>query len=835
MTTLYDLREGEAGIILKIKGRGQFRHRLMEMGFVVGKKIVVEKKAPLRDPVEYKIMGYYVSLRNSEAQLIEVARGTAPEFLNKSNGVIYPEEESGSWIEKTKNIQVALVGNPNSGKTTLFNFASGSKEKVGNYAGVTVDSKEASYKQAGYTFSIVDLPGTYSLQSYSPEEIYLRNYIFDNKPDIVVNIIDASNLERNLYLTTQLIDMGVQVVIALNMFDELEKKGDKLDYKKLGSLLGVPIVPTVSSKGRGIKELFGKMIEVYEDAEPTVRHIHINYGTEIENAIQAIQSKIKIEENLAFTNLISSRYLAIELLENDEEFSRSITRCINSSEIIDTADKELEKLSGLYSEPIETVITDLRYGFISGALKETLKLNKTERLRKTKIIDNYLTNKYLGIPLFVAFMWFTFYSTFKLGGYPKSWLEQAIGKLSEWTTILIPAGILRDFLADGIISGVGGVLVFLPNIIILFMFISFMEDTGYMARAVFIMDKVMHKIGLHGKSFIPLFMGFGCNVPAIMATRIIESRRDRMITMLITPFMSCSARLPVYILFISAFFAKNQGTVLFLLYILGAILAILSAVLLKKVFFKREDIPFVMELPPYRLPTIRSIFKHVWFRTGLYLKKIGGVILLASIIVWVLSNFPKNVNYSKDFDSEISVLNSDYEANRVLQTSSSPATLSLIQDQKEEAVNKLEMVKKSEAQSHSFIGIIGRAVEPVMKPLGFDWRLSVSILSGLAAKEVVVSTLGIIYQADNEEEGNSLVEKIQQQKDPSGNVVFTPLIAFSFMLFILTYFPCIGVVAAIKRESGSWKWAAFVVIYTSVVAWLLSFSVYQIGSLIQLN
>lgn len=835
MVTLYDLIEGDEGIILKIKGRGRFRQRLMEMGFVVGKRISVIKKAPLRDPVEYKIMGYHVSLRNSEAQLIEVAPGHSPETLNTSNGVLFTEEETGSWIEKSKNIQIALVGNPNSGKTTLFNFASGSKEKVGNYAGVTIDSKEARYRQSGYTFSIVDLPGTYSLKSYSPEEIYLRNYIFDNKPDIVVNIIDASNLERNLYLTTQLIDMGVQVVIALNMYDELVKKGDTLDYNSLGSLLGVPIIPTVSSRGKGIKKLFDKIIDVYEGREPTVRHIHINYGIEIENSICAIQSKIKIDANLAFTNIVSSRYLAIELLENDQEFSKSITRCVNSSEIITTASRESEKLKKLYSEPIETVITDLRYGFISGALKETLKLNKTERLRKTKIIDNYLTNKYLGIPIFILFMWLTFYSTFKLGGYPKHWLELGIGKLSELTSMVIPSGIVRDFLADGIISGVGGVIVFLPNIIILFLFISFMEDTGYMARAVFIMDKVMHKIGLHGKSFIPLFMGFGCNVPAIMATRIIESRRDRMITMLITPFMSCSARLPVYILFISAFFAKNQGSVLFLLYILGAFFAVLSALLLKKVFFKREDIPFVMELPPYRFPTIRSILKHVWFRTGLYLKKIGGVILIASIIVWILTNFPRNVSYSRDYENEISVLNNHFEDQKKQQESFFPGQINQLENQKEESVNRILLEKRSEKQSRSFMGMIGHAVEPVMKPLGFDWRLSVSILSGLAAKEVVVSTLGIIYQADTKESGSSLVEKIQQQKDLSGNLIFTPLIAFSFMLFILTYFPCIGVVAAIRRESGSWKWAAFVVLYTTSVAWLLSFSVYQIGSLINMH
>ena len=609
--------------------------------------------------------------------------------------------------------------------------------------------------------------------------------------------------------------MGVQIVIALNMYDELEKKGDILDYTSLGKLLGVLINPTVSSKGKGIRNLFDKIIEVYENREPVVRHIHINYGTEIENSICAIQSRIKIEENRAFTNIISARYLAIELLENDKEFSKSITRCINSEEIIEVARKEYSNLEKLFSDPIETVITDLRYGFISGALKETLKINKVERLRKTKIIDNYMTNKYLGIPIFVFFMWLTFFTTFKLGGYPKHWMELGTGILSDFITNILPSGIVRDFLVDGIIGGVGGVIVFIPNIIILFLFISFMEDIGYMARAVFIMDKVMHKIGLHGKSFIPLFMGFGCNVPAIMATRIIESRRDRLITMLITPFMSCSARLPVYILFISAFFAKNQGSVLFLLYVLGAIFAILSALFLKKFFFKSEEIPFVMELPPYRVPTVRSIIKHVWFRTGLYFRKIGGVILIASIIVWILSNFPRTVTYSRDFTGE----KAQVEKSK------------LNGNEKAESINKLILEQKSEKQSKSFIGIIGRSVEPVMRPLGFDWRLSVSIVSGLAAKEVVVSTLGVIFQADTGTGKASLVEKIQKQKDSYGKIIFTPLIAFSFMLFILTYFPCIGVVAAIRRESGSWKWAAFIVLYTTGIAWLLSFTVYQVGSL----
>ena len=788
MTTLNELAEGEEGIILKIKGRGQFRQRLMEMGFVAGKKVEVVKKAPLRDPVEYRIMGYHISLRNSEAQLIEIAKDRQPGEAQRSNGILISESENDFWFDRSKNIQIALVGNPNSGKTTLFNFASGSREKVANYAGVTVDSKESVYKQSGYIFSIVDLPGTYSLKSYSPEEIYLRNYVFDNKPDIIVNIIDASNLERNMYLTTQLIDMGIQMVIALNMYDELEKKEEILDHQSLAQLLGVPIVPTVSSKGKGIRELFEKIIEVYENKEPVVRHIHINYGTEIESSVSAIQSKIKLEENRAFTNFISSRYLATELLESENIFPSDIKNCVNSPEIIEAAKKEQARLRKIYSELPESIITDLRYGFISGALKETYKKGRKEKHKNTRIIDTYLTNKYLGIPIFLFFMWITFYCTFFIGAFPKLWLELLVGKLSYLISFILPSGIIENFLVDGVIGGVGGVLVFLPNIIILFIFISFMEDTGYMARAVFIMDKAMHKIGLHGKSFIPLFMGFGCNVPAIMATRIIESRRDRLITMLIIPFMSCSARLPVYILFISAFFPGNQVSVLFLLYFLGVIFAIVSSLLLKKFFIKSADIPFVMELPPYRMPTMRSVVKHVWFRTGIYLRKIGGVILLASVIIWILSNLPYKSKTSAD--------------------------------------------GRGMPGDNSFLGIIGKGVEPVMRPLGFDWRLSASILSGLAAKEVVVSTLGILYKTDDKGMQKSLVEKLQTSEIESGKKAYTPLVAFSFLIFILTYFPCAGVIAAIKRESGNWKWPLFTIVYTTSIAWILSFIVYQTGKLL---
>ena len=831
MITLYDLSEGEKGIILKIKGQGQFRQRIMEMGFVAGKEITVVKKAPLRDPIEYKIMGYQVSLRNSEARLIEVTRDEIKtDINNSSNNLLADEFSNEAWVNKRKHIHIALVGNPNAGKTTLFNFASGAKEKTGNYAGVTVDAKEASYEHNGYKFSIVDLPGTYSIKSYSPEEIFVRNYIFENLPDIVVNIVDASNIERNLYLTTQLIDMGVQTIIALNMFDELEKKGDVFDYNSLGKMIGVPIIPTISSKGKGINELFDKIIEIYENKEASIRHIHINYGNNIESAIQTIQSKIKIEENRLFTNIFSARYLAIELLENDKEYSQNISHCVNSEDIIQTAKKEYAKLEKQFNEPIETVITDLRYGFISGALKETMKINPVEQKNKSNIIDKYLTHKYWGIPIFIFFMWLMFFTTFSIGAYPKHWLEILVSKLSDTTSLFLPAGIIKDFFVDGIIGGVGGVIVFLPNIIILFLFTSFMEDTGYMARAVFIMDKAMHKMGLHGKSFIPLLMGFGCNVPAILATRVIESRRDRLITMLITPFMSCSARLPVYILLISAFFANNQGTILFSLYLIGVLFAIISALILRKTFFKSADVPFVMELPPYRTPTLRSIAKHTWFRVQMYLKKVGSIILLASVIIWVLSYFPRNTENNKKYQEKITQTETQY-SNQIKQLAVSNVNQKqILEVHKNMCIDSLSLAQSGEQQRKSFIGLIGREIEPLMKPLGFDWKMSICILSGLAAKEVVVSTMGVLYQAGSgKESDSSLAEKLQSQTNSSGQKVFSQLVAFAFMLFILIYFPCIGVVAAIKRESGSWKWAAFTVVYSTTAAWIIAFIVYQIG------
>lgn len=839
--TLYDLQNGERGIITKVKGRGGFRRRIIEMGFIAGKTVEVIKKAPLRDPVEYNVMGYNVSLRRNEARLIEVIpeKEFKPEKDQVFDGTFYTEKAS-SFRKPGSNINVALVGNPNSGKTTFFNHASGSREKVGNYSGVTVEAKEAKYELNGYRFNITDLPGTYSISAYTPEEVFVRDFITEKMPDVVINIVDASNLERNLYLTTQLIDMDIKVVMVLNMYDEFMDSGDRLDYESLGKMIGIPIIPAVSHKGKGVREVFTKAIEVYEDRDEIVRHIHINHGQLVEESLKKIQDRINKEGNEQLTDLVSSRFLAIKLLENDREAKRRIRAfCGNYEEILSTAASESSKIEREFGEPAESVVTDLKYGFISGALKETLIPGEKHKRKTSEIIDTFLTHKLIGFPIFLLFMWIMFSATFFLGSYPMDWIEAGVENLGNFTDQRMQAGPLKDLLINGIISGVGGVIVFLPNILILFFFISLMEDTGYMSRAVFIMDKLMHKIGLHGKSFIPLLMGFGCNVPAIMATRTLGSRNDRMLTMLINPFISCSARLPIYVLFISAFFVEYQGTVLFAIYTTGVLVAIGVALLFKRTLFRTEDAPFVMELPPYRIPTIKAITRHMWGKAVHYLKKISGIILIASIIIWALGYFPEGAGYSSELDERVAAIEQSFEARiTALEGSGDSQAAELMEEEKEIALRNMEASLYLERQENSYIGRLGKAVQPVMAPLGFDWKMTISILSGVAAKEIVVSTLAVLYQVDESVQAHSqsLVEKIQSQTYSSGpragEAVFTPLVALSFMLFTLLYFPCIGVIATISRESGHWKWGLFTVLYTTLIAWTVSFIVFQAGSLL---
>lgn len=817
---LSDLKTGEEGIITKVFGHGAFRKRITEMGFVNGKNVKVIKNAPLQDPVEYEIMGYNVSLRRSEASLVEVIAPGLYDITTQSRfeGIIDEETLKISAREKIKTISVALVGNPNSGKTTLYNHASGSHEKMGNYGGVTVDAREATFKQAGYTFKIVDLPGTYSITEYTPEELFVRIHITDKTPDVVVNVVDGSNLERNLYLTTQLIDMNIKVVIALNMFDELEAKGAKLDFIGLGKLIGIPIVPTIASRGQGVDELFSRIIEVYEDRDPIVRHIHINYGNNIESAISKIQQLIK--QNREITDRFSTRYLAIKLLETDKTTLNLLSQCHNFQPLRETTEKAIQQLEKEYGDKSETIITDAKYGFIAGALNETLIPGAEETRKKTADIDFLLTHRIFGFPIFIFFMWVMFQATFTIGSYPMNWINAGVGWFGQLINSAMPEGAIRDLLIDGIIGGVGGVIIFLPNILILFFFISFMEDTGYMARVSFIMDKLMHKIGLHGKSFIPMLMGFGCNVPAIMATRTLENRKDRILTMMMIPFMSCSARLPVYVLLISAFFPHYQGLVLTSIYLIGVLIAVLVALATKKILFAKQDMPFVMELPPYRIPTLRNTSVHMWHKGVQYLRKMGTVILFASILIWALGYFPHNIKFSADWDSQIKTV----ESNKVLS-----------ELQRSAQMHQLELAKDAERQEKSWIGQMGHFIEPVLTPLGFDWKIGVSIITGMAAKEIVIGTMGVLYQTDYDVDNatGGLKNKMQQQMHAHGKLkgqkVFTPLVAYALMLFVLIYFPCVAVIAAIKKEAN-WKWALFTMVYTTAMAWVVAFLTYQIGS-----
>lgn len=776
---LADIPTGEDCVVVKVHGHGSFRNRIVEMGFVRGEKVTVIKNAPLRDPIEYKLMDGHLSLRRSEARLIEVVpvSGISQEGFN---GTFTEEELAREVSEKSHTINIALVGNPNCGKTSFFNRATGLRERVGNYSGVTVDAKQGTFHHKGYKINLIDLPGTYSITEYTPEEIYVREYITKHHPDIVLNVVDASNLERNLFLTTQLIDMNIRVVMALNMFDELSRDGATLDYNYLGQLLGLPIVPTTASKGIGIAGVLDKIIEVFEDRAQESRHVHINYGAEIEQSIDRI--KTEVLQVPGITDEVPPRYVSIKFLEDDRLTKEQLAGIPNYEHILDVAGKEIQRLEKSYKEDTRTIITNAKYGFIRGALQETFKSGEKDKRQLTNAIDALLTHQWLGFPFLIFFMWVMFQATFTLGDYPMDWIEEGVALLGSWLAGVLPEGPLNDLLVDGVIAGVGGVIVFLPNILILFFFISLMEDTGYMARAAFIMDRLMHKIGLHGKSFIPLLIGFGCNVPAIMATRTLESRRDRIMTMLIVPFMSCSARLPLYILMVSAFFPAYQGLVLLSIYFIGILVAIGTSFLLKKTVFAKSSDPFVMELPPYRMPTLRNTCIHMWGKAGQYLKKMGTIILFASILIWALGYFPRK---------------------------------------------RTHVVDEAEHMEYSYIGQIGKFIEPAIAPLGFDWKMGVSIATGLAAKEIVVSSMGILYHADD----NTLPQSLQQQVGNDGEPVFTPLVAYGFMLFILIYFPCMAVIAAIRKEAG-WRWAIFTIFYTTGVAWIVSFCVYQIGKLL---
>ena len=819
------LRTGETGIIVKVSGHGGFRKRIIEMGFIEGKQVEVLLNAPLRDPVKYKIMGYEVSLRHSEADQIEVVpvdkmqKGQQQEGKqNKNKGVTADPKDAedhaltpnGALKEaerRSKTISVALVGNPNCGKTSLFNFASGAHERVGNYSGVTVDAKVGRAEYEGYEFHLVDLPGTYSLSAYSPEELYVRKQLVEETPDIVINVIDASNLERNLYLTTQLIDMHVRMVCALNMYDETEERGDHIDYEKLSELFGTPMVPTVFTSGRGVKELFHQVIAVYEGKEDEslqFRHIHINHGHEIEHGIRDIQEHLKNYPDLR--QKYSTRYLAIKLLESDKDVERLVQPLGDSAEIFQHRDRAAQRVKEETHNDCETAIMDAKYGFIHGALEESAYTtgDKKDTYQTTHLIDKILTNKYLGFPIFFLILLLMFTATFVIGQYPMDWIDAGVAWLGDFISQSMPEGPVKAMLVDGVIGGVGAVIVFLPQILILYFFISYMEDSGYMARAAFIMDRLMHKMGLHGKSFIPLIMGFGCNVPAVMSTRTIESQRSRLITMLILPLMSCSARLPIYVMITGSFFAlKYRSLAMLSLYVIGVLMAIVMSRLFSAFVVKGEDTPFVMELPPYRFPTWKAIGRHTWEKGKQYLKKMGGIILVASIIVWALGYFPHTDDPS---------------------------------------------VSNQQQQEQSYIGRVGRAVEPVFRPMGFNWKLDVGLLAGVGAKEIVASTMGVLYSNDDSFKDDSnfssesgkyvkLHEQITQDVAQLHGISYekaepvATLTAFCFLLFVLLYFPCIATIAAIKGETGSWGWALFAAGYTTALAWVVSAVVFQVGCL----
>lgn len=808
---LSDLKPGQTGIIVKILGHGAFRKRVMEMGFVKGRQITHILNAPLQDPIKFHLMDYEVSLRRSEAHMIEIESVEDWDHQIENKIDMDPLDDTvQEHIPKDKIINIALVGNPNCGKTSLFNVVSGAHEHVGNYAGVTVGAKEGKMKYKDYQFNIVDLPGTYSLSAYSPEELYVMRYLEDKTPDVIVNVVVASNIERNLFLTTELIDMNRSMVIALNMFDELEKKHIELDYTLLGKMLGVPIVPTIAATGWGLDKLFDTIIDVYEMQNPDTRHIHIKMRPEVEDSIRKLVDALKDDSDIP--QRFSPRFLAVKLLEKDPEVKRMLEGYVAYPHWEKIRDVQNEKIEKALGEDANAIISAEKFGFIQGALAETMKSDGEKTDYNTKIIDAFVTNKLFGFPIFLLVMWLMFWATFQIGSYPMEWIESLVSWISEIIGKNMTDGPLKDMLLDGIIGGVGSVIVFLPNILILYTFISFMEDSGYMARVAFIMDKIMHKMGLHGKSFIPMVMGFGCNVPAIMSTRIIESHSSRLITILINPFISCSARIPIYVLLAGAFFPKQGAWVFVGLYLLGIIVAVVTARLMRRFWFKADETPFVMELPPYRIPTAKATLRNMWGKADQYLKKMGGLILVASIIIWALSYFPR---YSFEEVPQ------SFQETTIIEN---PNAFHNVDHDKFE-----ELMLDEYQESHSILSYIGRFIQPIMEPLDLGWKSCCSLLAGCAAKEVVVSTLGVLYVGDDD--ADLLSKRLQTPSKITGKAPFNPASALGFMVFVLLYFPCIATITAIVKETGTWRWGLFSILYNTTLAWIFGFITYRIALL----
>lgn len=778
MTTLADLQIGEEALIVKTLGQGGFRHRIMELGFVRGEKVKALKNAPLQDPIEYEIMGSHVSLRRREAENIEIVPLSEKEHQDFDFHGTLEEHIRHEFNELSRTITVALVGNPNCGKTSFFNYAAGMREKVGNYGGVTVDAKIGTFKYKDYTIHLVDLPGTYSLTEYSPEEMYVRDYL-DNQPtDLVLNIVNAGNLERNLFLTTQLIDRNQPMVMALNMWDELQQSGDTLDTDTLGKLLGFPIVPVIARTGWGIDHVLEAIVSVYEGRAMETKHIHIRYSELIEQSIEAMRPYLNNE-------IEHPRYVALKLLEADKT---TLNKVKDIPQLLTIAQEKRKLIEETYKEDISTIISDEKYGFIRGALSETLSRNKEkEKEQLGYSLDKILTNRWLGFPILILFLLLMFEATFVFGGWLQDLIDSGIGLLSDWVQTTLGDGMLTDLLVDGVIGGAGAVLVFVPQILILFFFIAILEDTGYMARAAFIMDKLMHRMGLHGKSFIPYIVGLGCTVPAVLSARTLENPRDRILTIITLPFVSCSARLPVYLVLIAAFFPHHQALILLAIYLIGLLFAILTSLIVGEVKMKKENNPFVMELPPYRIPTLRNATIHMWDKAKEWLKRVSTIVLLASVIIWALGYFPHHDDMSNTEQLEV-----------------------------------------------SYLGKIGHTIEPVFRPMGLEWRAGVSLIAGCAAKEVIASSMAVLYGVDDtnpEEDNEPLAQKLAELTDDNGNLLYTPIAAFAMMLFVLLYFPCISTLATIRSEIGrGWMW--FTLLYSTGLAWVVATVFYQIANLL---
>jgi ferrous iron transport protein B len=786
-----------------------------------------------------------------------------------------PNFEKGSKVMNNHQLRVALAGNPNAGKTTIFNNLTGSRQHVGNYSGVTVEKKEGYRTYGDYKLSIVDLPGTYSLTAYSPEEVVARNFVVHESPDIIADVLDASNLERNLYLMTQFLELEKPVVLVLNMTDIAESRGITINDRLLAQKLGMPVVRTVGKRGRGMEELLDTLLAASKLPKHT--GFAIDYGSRIEAGIRQLQELLTASKS---EMKFPPRWLAIKLLENDQEVIDNIRNLDAGEKIIEHAVVLRKSLETELGDDPEMLIANLRYQFIGELYRQVAINSNTDNVTLSDKVDKVLTNRILGLPIFFGLMWLVFTLVFKVGGIGQEWLASGVTHLGNFAGHWISDSDLRSLVVDGIINGVGAVFSFLPLILLLFFAIALLEGSGYMARAAFIMDRVMNKVGLHGKSFIPLLLGFGCSVPAIMGTRTLENPRDRLVTILVAPLMSCSARLPIYTLLVAAFFKEQvAGTVLFSIYFLGIVMSVVMARIFRTFLFKGSTEPFIMELPPYGIPTAQSVMIHMWERSVLYAKKAGTIILAASIIMWFLTHYPTNAVYSRNFDelarqaqaqfsSQVAadiaplkiskvednkkLLNLIHEITTIHTTGTvyaqKQAELKKLQTADEKlffvanryvelrnhlsaAQDKLDKEKAAEDLGHTYAGKIGRFFEPVMAPLGFDWKMNVALVAGFSAKETVISTLGTLYSLGAATDENSPPLKDALAADHA----FNPLIAYVFMVFTLLYSPCLAAIATVKRETNSWKWALFTAAYTTGVAWAVAFAVYQGGMLLGLG